>query len=700
MSLKKANIGNDLLKTIDQISGVKDSAEDISKIIKHITKTEDLGKVFQSAGISKGVVSSTLDILDMADAVGDVTNAMDAFADSQKGIKGLGTAFKGLGSGILGFVTANATAIASMGLIGGAIALAYYQITKFSRSVEQAKKSQSEYASTVSEIQSLNSEIDTTKSKISEIEAQGPLTITQKSELDQLKLQNAELERQRDLKQQLADSQAREAVDDAMKTLGMNETFDITQKSKRQQLLESDNIWDKISAGAGAGVYNMSYEQTDIITATQNEVKALNDLKKTKEELLLERDSATKSRKKEIDTEISGLEKEIDLYDTEVSKNMEILDSIRSNFMNKSDLTPKEQQKFDAITDIIDKYTNSNPLAKQAEELAKIWDNDDFAKAQQKLVDAFRTGNDLSIDEITKQFPELVSACNDAGISVSTLREELIALASQDSGVTKLEEDFMAFQTQLVSAIGTIDSVNAALANSFSGKGLNVEIDEETGAIVGDIANIKAAFSGLEGYDASVLFEKTANGISLNSVALRELQAQQEATQKSINIKKIKDLQDQLQEAMNVMKDAKTDEDFASSQLIVNDLKNQLEIAQELAAAYDGATSAYQKWINAQSNGESGDMFRNVSETMRERGADLYEEGRYNTHEFRAIADYYSNLDLSTASIEELVDAYENAKPVIDNFFTGDKQGIDNFIAKMQQLTNENNLGWVEELEN
>lgn len=699
MSLKKANIGNDLLKTIDQISGVKDSAEDISKIIKHITKTEDLGKVFQSAGISKGVVSSTLDILDMADAVGDVTNAMDAFADSQKGIKGLGTAFKGLGSGILGFVTANATAIASMGLIGGAIALAYYQITKFSRSVKKAKEAQTNYASTVSEIQSLNSEIDTTSSKISELEAQGPLTITQKSELDQLKLQNAELERQRDIKQQLANSQAKQAVDDAMKTLGMNETFDITQKSQRQKLLESDNIWDNIAAGAGAGVYNMPYEQADIITATQNEVKALNDLKKTKEELLLERDSATKSRKKEIDTEISGLEKEIDLYDTEVSKNIEILDSLRSNFIDKSDLSSKEQQKFDAITDIIDKYTNSNPLAKQAEELAKIWDNDDFAKAQQKLVDAFRTGNDLSIDEITKQFPELVSACNDAGISVSTLREELIALASQDSGVTKLEEDFMSFQTQLVSSIGIIDSVNAALANSFSGKGLNVEIDEETGAIIGDIANIKASFSGLEGYDASVLFEKTANGISLNTVALRELQAQQEATQKSINLKKIKDLQEQLQEAMDVMKDAKTDEDFASSQLIVNDLKNQLEIAQELSVAYDGATSAYQKWINAQSNGESGDMFRTVSETMRERGADLYKEGRYNTNEFREIADYYSNLDLSTASIEEMVSAYEKAKPMIDSFFTGNKQGIDNFIAKIQQLSDENNLGWIDELE-
>ncbi|KAI4438986.1 hypothetical protein C824_001472 [Schaedlerella arabinosiphila] len=635
----------------------------------------------------------------MGDAVLDVTNAMDSFAGSQKGIKGIGEAFKGLGSNVLGFVKSNWATIAVLSTIGIAIGAAYYQITKFSRSIEQAKKSQSEYASTISEIQSLNSEIDTTSSKISELEARGPLTITQKSELDQLKLQNAELERQRDIKQQLANSQATQAVDDAMETLGMNETFDITQNFQRQKLLESDNIWDRLAAGAGAS-YDRVYKPTDIITATQNEVKALNDLKKTKEELLLERDSATKSRKKEIDTEISGLEKEIDLYDTEVSKNIEILDSLRSNFIDKSDLSSKEQQKFDAITNVIDEYTNLNPLAKQAKALSEIWENDDFAKAQQKLVDVFRTGNDLSIDEISNQFPGLVSACNDAGISVSTLREELIALSSQDSGVTRLEEDFMSFQTQLVSSIGIIDSVNAALANSFSGKGLNVEIDEETGAIIGDIANIKASFSGLEGYDASVLFEKTANGISLNTVALRELQAQQEATQKSINLKKIKDLQEQLQEAMDVMKDAKTDEDFASSQLIVNDLKNQLEIAQELSAAYDGATSAYQKWINAQSNGESGDMFRTVSETMRERGADLYKEGRYNTNEFRAIADYYSSLDLSTASIEELVNAYESAKPVIDNFFTGDKQGIDNFIAKMQQLSNEGNLGWIEELEN
>lgn len=699
MSLKQVNIGENIINIAGKMSDVKESVEDVSEILKTIDNIGDMGKALNIAGVSKDTADAALHLIGMGDAVSDVTNAMDSFAGSQKGIKGIGEAFKGLGSNVLGFVKSNATAIASIGLIVGAISLAYYQITKFSRSVKKAKETQTNYTSTISEIQSLNSEIDTTSSKISELEAQGPLTITKKSELDQLKLQNAELERQRDIKQQLAKSQAKQAVDDAMKTLGMNETFDITQKSQRQKLLESDNIWDNIAAGAGAGVYNMPYEQADIITATQNEVKALNDLKKTKEELLLERDSATKSRKKEIDTEISGLEKEIDLYDTEVSKNIEILDSLRSNFIDKSDLSSKEQQKFDAITNVIDEYTNLNPLAKQAEALSEIWKNNDFAKAQQQLVDAFRTGKDLSIDEITNQFPDLVSACNDAGISVSTLREELIALASQDSGVTKLEEDFMSFQTQLISSIGAIDTVNAALANSFSGKGLNVEIDEETGAIVGDIENIKAAYQGLEGYDASALFEKTANGVHINRQALRELQAQQESLQKATNLKKIAELQERLNQAMADAKSKVGTEDYASSQLLVNDLKNQLEIAQELSAAYDGATSAYQKWLDAQSNGEEGDMFRNVSETMRERGNELYKEGRYNTNEFRAIADYFSNQDLSTASIEELVRSYESAKPTIDSFFTGNKQGIDNFIVSMKQMSDEGNLGWVEELE-
>lgn len=708
MSIKKASIGKDLLGIAGKISDVKNNKKDISELIKNIDNVKDIGKVLKIADVSKDTVEATLDLLDMGDAISDVTNAMDAFADSQKGIKGIGEAFKGLGNEILGFVKSNWATIAVLGTIGVAIGLAYRQITKFSRSVEKAKESQSNYSSTISELQSLESEIDTTSSKIDELNSKGTLTLVEKSELQNLKLQNAELERQRDIKQKIADTQSRESINDAMESLNMAKTTDLTQKTMQQQLLESDNWIDRVAAGqiANSGIQNMVYEQTDIVTATQNEVKALNDLKEAREKLYLERDneSITKKRKESIDSEISALEDEIDRYDSEVVKNMETLQELRNNFIEestqlpRSNLTTKELQKYNSITDIIDEYVNNDPLAKQAEALSEIWKDDSFAQAQQKLVDTFRTGKDLSIDEITNQFPDLVSACNDAGISVSTLREELIALASQDSGATKLEEDFMSFQNQLVTAINGIDTVNASLANSFSGKGLSVEFDEETGAIVGDIANIKAAYQGLEGYDASVLFEKTANGIHINRQALRELQTQQESLQKATNLEKIAELQERLNQAMTDAKSKAGTEDYASSQLLVNDLKNQLEIAQELAAAYDGATSAYQKWINAQSNGEEGDMFRTVSETMRERGNELYSEGRYNTEEFRAIADYYSNQDLSNASIDQLVQAFEHGKTVMDNFFTGGKEGIDNFMSSIKQISDEQGLNWIEEL--
>ena len=217
------------------------------------------------------------------------------------------------------------------------------------------------------------------------------------------------------------------------------------------------------------------------------------------------------------------------------------------------------------------------------------------------------------------------------------------------------------FTSEVGDAIALIDTLNAALANSYSGKGLSVsyEVDEETGVVqlTGDIANLQAAYSDLEGYDPSTLFERTANGVHINREALRQLQAQEEALNKSKWLEDEKNLTDQLAVATNKLANAKnsgSESEVASAQATVDSLQQQLEQVQLLSSAYDGATSAYQQWINAQSSGEEGDMFRNVSETMKSRGDQLYKEGRYNTEEFRAIADYFSNEDLSTAPMENL----------------------------------------------
>lgn len=628
----------------------------------------------------------------------------------QKAMQG----FKNAGKGLLSVFKKAAPYLGGAAVIGGAAWLTYLKATEMKRSVEEAKEAQSAYASTMAEVKSLNSEIETTSTRISELESKGTLNLVEQSELSQLKLQNAELERQRDLKKEIADKEAKEAVDSAMDSLNKRETYDLATKSSQQKLLESDSWIDRMAAGANAsqGVENTGYEKTDILTATQNEVKALNELKDTREELLKERDGLgtskkDKKRKSEIDGEIETLKSDMKMYEDAVSENMKTLQDLRKNFMDettgaaKEGLSSKELKKFNDITKVIDDYTRENPQAKAAKALSEIWENNDFAQAQQKLVDAFRSGDKLSVDEITKGFPELVAACNEAGISVETLREEISALASQDTGLTKLEESFSDFQKDVVSQINSVESLNSVLANSYTGKGLGVSLNEETGELEGDIGAIASAYEDLEGYDPATLFEKTANGVHLNREALRQLQAQQEAITKGKFAEKQQSLQEQLNKAYAEQNNYdKGSSEYNNSQLVIDGLSRQLEAVNQLSAAYDGATSAYQKWMSAQSNGEEGDMFRTVSETMRERGKELYKEGRYNTEEFRAISQFYSNQDLATASMKEVVAAYESSLPVIDKYFTGTKQGLDNFVTDMKTLSDNEGLGWVKELEN
>lgn len=278
---------------------------------------------------------------------------------------------------------------------------------------------------------------------------------------------------------------------------------------------------------------------------------------------------------------------------------------------------------------------------------------------------------------------------------IKTLKEE------SSNPITFNVQTFLSDAQQ---ALAQIDTLNAAIADSFSGKGLNVSFEtDDDGAVTltGDIQNIISAYKDLDGYDPAVLFEKTANGVHVNQQALRELQSQLESQTKADWLEDEQNLTSRLADATKKLNEAKasgSETDITSAQETVDSLQSQLETVQLLSSAYDGATSAYQKWLNAQSAGEEGDMYRNVSETMRERGQKLYEEGRYNTNEFRAIANYYSDEDLSTAPVEKLVEAYKNAQPYVESFFTGNKEGLDNFLTSLKEVSDSEGLNWIEDL--
>lgn len=87
--------------------------------------------------------------------------------------------------------------------------------------VEELKDTSEELDNIRSNIESLNSELETTKNRIEELESKGPLTLTEQEELDKLKEQNAELERQirlEEAREERAKNKQVEAVKGALDT--------------------------------------------------------------------------------------------------------------------------------------------------------------------------------------------------------------------------------------------------------------------------------------------------------------------------------------------------------------------------------------------------------------------------------------------------------------------------------------------------
>ena len=277
----------------------------------------------------------------------------------------------------------------------------------------------------------------------------------------------------------------------------------------------------------------------------------------------------------------------------------------------------------------------------------------------------------------------LTTAAEEAGIPVDTLIGLLTDLGVISSGTAE-SVDEIATATDDASSVlegflATQDNINAALTSSMSATGLSAE----------QISNVADAYSELEGYNPAELFEITANGVHLNASALRELQAQQTANAKSQFASEIEKqnqlLDEQQQKISDLLASGASQEDILNAQTDASGIQSQIDSLIQLQAQLDGATSAYQRWLDAQSNGEEGDMYDSF-QTAIERGDELLSQGLVGTNEFRAIADLFSSEDLSTAPVEQLVEAYNNASPIIKSFFTEGAEGANAFIDKMISL--------------
>ena len=410
----------------------------------------EINKLLKVGNVPREIAESALkNIPKYAESVNTVKDSASASADAAtnlgaalKGLKSVEDTGGKLSSGFTGLLSTIPPIVPAALALGGALTV-LYGLTKyanqFNDAVAKTSESQSSYNETASELNNLNSQLSTSAQRISELQAlknMGAISVTEQRELETLKLQNQELERQRDLKQQEADEQSEATVNDALAALKLKRTKDLTY-----EYTGITEIGEEYTAG---------HKKTDIITATKNEIDKLTGLQAKRSDLLERLESTTSESKKEsYSKDLNYLDWEIAKYSKTISENIGSLNTLRESFKDpitglmKDGLDAEAQGYYLSITDIIDDFNTLDLSDSDATlyRLDKLFGNSsgmDFVK--DRLVEAAKAGKDLEaalkdmglslenlgvedVDTLNSYFNELAASADNASASVKSLAD-------------------------------------------------------------------------------------------------------------------------------------------------------------------------------------------------------------------------------------------------------------------------------------
>lgn len=332
-----------------------------------------------------------------------------------------------------------------------------------------------------------------------------------------------------------------------------------------------------------------------------------------------------------------------------------------------------------------------------------------YMESIDKLTEAKRAFKKGKLDtkdffELTKLFPQLSGRANDLDVAINELMGSLQTdIVSQlRSQLDKLDTEEARQQLlALIEIFEQYGNVSFSIDISAETEGMQdffnavKESVSSTGLSGDSIKALQARYRDLENYDPSALFEKTYNGIHLNTKALRELESAYEKQQKGKIKSQLQDLVNEynsLTDKINTCSNSAKQADLYKQR---SNIENQIQDVSMLASQYEGLTSAFYKWEQAQSIGEEGDMYDNLAGSL-ENIKDLYDKGLIGTNKFRTAVQLMSSSDLSSASTDELIAAYEYGYPLMKKYFTDSSDGCINFLEDVQGL----NAEWAHMNEN
>lgn len=241
-------------KDYDFVKDLNADTEALQNFMDEYNAQEGNGK----KNINATLKDSSVILQDFVAHTDDASISVQNFFSSVTGASKLTNALKGIG---LQMLTTAAQAAAIWAITEGfrlvANAIKDY-INRAEIAKEKMENSKKAYQDTTDEIKSLNDELEQNKERMAEINSQDVITYTDQQELNKLKTANTRLERQIELKERLAEIEARDAANKTVESFKENygldyfgKDFDFDKKGPNW-LTSYKDVFDKISPNSFA----------------------------------------------------------------------------------------------------------------------------------------------------------------------------------------------------------------------------------------------------------------------------------------------------------------------------------------------------------------------------------------------------------------------------------------------------------------
>lgn len=302
---------------------------------------------------------------------------------------------------------------------------------------------------------------------------------------------------------------------------------------------------------------------------------------------------------------------------------------------------------------------------------------------EEKFFNILKSGKDSNIKDVLNS---VISMAKSAGYITGTSSSEIQPLinllgelgymsvdASSHIDTTALSAEQLA--TKVEAAQTALSNINSVISASNSDSGL----------LTDNITALEESFGGLDSYNAESLLSNTADGVKLNTTALKGLIEQQHKVDSDDLEARIKGQNEELQKQKDILNDVTQSEDNkqnAKEQIdsITDAIERMKQAQSQLYASYKQQmelTSDYQAVLDAESTPNAGARYDNMKSKVKT-AKEAFDKGEIGTDDFKTVARYLSPNGFEDP--DNFIENYQKAK----RYLTDDSSGVINFLKDLQ----------------